>query len=163
MKDKDTKKDEVIINKQARCQLVWWLLNLRALSLEGAFIPDPDGYFPRSSVLLYPDAAGGATSDCKKGWGCCYQEKKEYARGSWPVYILKNSVLNGQTWGRRLSILEGYGGAQTIPVWVEDIVAAGAVGIMVDNSRFVWAQAKGCGRDEFIYTLAKYIEVGTWK
>ena len=66
VKEKDTKKDEVIINKQARCQLVWWLLNLRALSLEGAFIPDPDGYFPRSAVLLYPDAAGGATSDCRK-------------------------------------------------------------------------------------------------
>ena len=79
---------------------------MRALSLEGAFIPDPDGYFPRSAVLLYPDAAGGATSDCKKGWGCCYPEKMKYARGSWPAYILKNSVLNGQTWGRRLSILE---------------------------------------------------------
>ena len=65
--------------------------------------------------------------------------------GSWPAYILKNSVLNGQTWRG----LEEH-----------DIVAAGAVGIMVDNSRFVWAQAKGCGRDEFIYTLAKYIEVG---
>ena len=66
---------------------------------------------------------------------------------------MKNSVLNGQIWGRRLSILEGFGGAQTIPVWVEDIVAAGAVGIMVDNTGLVWAQAKGCSKDEFIYTL----------
>ena len=67
----------------------------------------------------------------------------EYARGSWPTYILKNSVLEGQTWGRRLSILEEFGGAQTIPIWLEDIVAAGAVAIMVDNSGYVWAQAKG--------------------
>ena len=76
----------------------------------------------------------------------------EYARGSWPLYILKNSVLESQTWGRRLSILEGFGGAQTIPIWVEDIVAAGAVSIMVDNSGYVWAQARGCSRDEYIYT-----------
>ena len=64
VRDKDKKKDEVVINKQARTQLVLWLLNLRALTLEGAFIPDPDGYFPNSAILLYPDAAGGVTSDC---------------------------------------------------------------------------------------------------
>ena len=39
-------------------------------------------------------------------------------------------------------------------------MAAGAVGVMIDNSGFFWAQAKGCSRDEFIYTLAKYIEIG---
>ena len=37
------------------------------------------------------------------------------------------------------------------------MVAAGAEGIMVKNIGFVWAQAKGCSRDEYIYTLAKYI------
>ena len=108
---------------------------------------------------LHPDAAGGATSDYRKGWECWYPEKKDYARGSWPAYILENSVFYGKTWDKMLSILEGFGGAQTILVWVEDIVAAGAVGIMVDNTGFVWAQAKGCSKDEFIYTLAKYIEV----
>ena len=66
--------------------------------------------------------------------------------------------------GKEAFYLEGFGGAQTIPVWVEDIVAAGAVGIMIDNTGFVWAQLKGCSKDEFIYTLAKYIEVRiTWK
>ena len=110
-------------------------------------------------MYLYPDAAGGATSDYRKGWECWYPEKKDYARGSWPAYILENSVFYGKTWDKMLSILEGFGGAQTIPVWVEDIVAAGAVGIMVDNTGFMWAQAKGCSKDEFIYTLAKYIEV----
>ena len=49
--------------------------------------------------------------------------------------------------------------AQTIPIWVEDIVEAGAVEVMVDNSGFVWAHTRGCSRDEYIYTLAKYIEV----
>ena len=52
--------------------------------------------------------------------------------------------------GVEWSNLEGFGGAQTIPVWVDDIVAAGADGIMMDNSGFVWAQAKGCSRDEYI-------------
>ena len=55
------------------------------------------------------------------------------------------------------SNLEGFGGAQIIPVWLENIVAAGADAIMVDNYGFIWAQAKGCSRDEYIYTLAKYI------
>ena len=51
-------------------------------------------------------------------------------------------MLNGKTWGKRLSILEGFEGAQTIPVWVEDIVAAGSVGIMVDNTGFVGSSGK---------------------
>ena len=63
VQDKAKKKDKVVINKQARTQLVWWFLNLRALSLDGAFISDPDGYFPRSAIMMFPDVAGGATSD----------------------------------------------------------------------------------------------------
>ena len=63
-------------------------------------------------------------------------------------------MKDGQTCGRRLSILEGFGAAQTIPIWVEDIVEAGAVEVMVDNSGFVWAHTRGCSRDEYIYTLA---------
>ena len=70
-------------------------------------------------------------------------------------------MKNGQTFGRRFSIREGFGAAQTIPIWVEDIVAAGAVAVMVmvDNSGFVWAHARGCSRDECIYTFPNYIEV----
>ena len=45
-------------------------------------------------------------------------------------------------------------------IWVEDIRKAGAVAIMVDNSGFVWGFSNGCSRDEYIYTLAKYIQVG---
>ena len=45
VKDKASKKEELTIGKQARTQMVWWLLNLRALELEGALIPDPDEYF----------------------------------------------------------------------------------------------------------------------
>ena len=130
VQDKAKKKDKVVINRQARTQLVWWLLNLRALYFNAAFISDPDNYFPRNAMMLFSDAAGGATSDWRKGGGCCYLDKNEYARGSWSDYILKHSVLDGQTWGRRLSILEGFGAAQTILIWLEDIVAAGAVAVM---------------------------------
>jgi hypothetical protein len=43
-------------------------------------------------------------------------------------------------------------------VWAEEIVKAGAVVIMVDNSGFCWAHKKGCSRCDYIYTLAKFIE-----
>jgi hypothetical protein len=39
----------------------------------------------------------GATSDKRKGWGCCNPGKMEYARGSWPGYILGNTLKFGQT------------------------------------------------------------------
>ena len=43
-------------------------------------------------------------------------------------------------------------------IWAEDIVEAGAVATMVDNSGFCWAHSKGCSRDEYIYSLAKFIQ-----
>jgi hypothetical protein len=43
-------------------------------------------------------------------------------------------------------------------IWAEDIVEAGAVAIMVDNSGFCWAHKKGCSRCVYIYTLAKFIQ-----
>ena len=150
--------DEIVIGKQARVQMVWWLLNLRALGSEGAFLSDPNDWFPRTVVELFPDAAGGDTSDQKKGWGCCYPDKGEYIKGVWPTYIHKNEERNGRKWGRRLSVLEGFGAAGGLPVWVEEIVEAGAVAIYVDNSGFVWSHRKGCSRDEWIYTLAKFID-----
>ena len=70
-----------VIGKQARTQMVWWLLNLRALGSEGSFISDPDAWFPRTVVELFPDAAGGDTTDKRKGWGCCYPVKGEYIKG----------------------------------------------------------------------------------
>ena len=124
----------VEVGKQARSQLVWWLLNLRAVGIEGAFINDPDGWFPRWCVELYPDAAGGATKDNKKGWGCCYPRRKEYIRGVWPKYILRNEERNGRHFGKSLSFLEGFGGAAGLPAWVEEIVEAGACAMFIDNA-----------------------------
>ena len=49
----------------------------------------------------------------------------------------------------------GFGAAQTMSIWVEDIRKAGAVAIMVDNSGVVWGFRNGCSRDAYIYTLAK--------
>ena len=124
----------VEVGKQARSQLVWWLLNLRAVGIEGAFINDPDGWFPRWCVELYPDAAGGATKDNKKGWGCCYPRRKEYIRGVWQKYILRNEERNGRHFGKSLSFLEGVGGAAGLPAWVEEIVEAGACAMFIDNA-----------------------------
>ena len=45
-----------------------------------------------------------------------------------------------------------------LPVWVEEIVEAGAVAVFIDNSGFVWAHRKGCSRDEYVWTLAKFME-----
>jgi hypothetical protein len=77
----------------------------------------------------------------------------------WPDYILKNDLRNGRKLGRALSILDGYGGAQAVPAWMEDIVEAGALALYVDNSGFVYAYTNGCSKDEWIYTLAKFIQV----
>ena len=119
VEEKKGKMEEVKVGKQARAQMVWWLLNLRALGIERAIISDHNAWFPRWVVKLFPDAAGGDTSDERKGWRCCYPEKREYIRGVWPAYIHKNVERNGRTWGRRLSVLEGFGGSGGLPVWVD--------------------------------------------
>jgi hypothetical protein len=54
-------------------------------------------------------------------------------------------------------VLEGFGGSAGLPVWVEEIVEAGAVAVFVDNSGFVWAHRRGSSRDEYIWTLAKFM------
>jgi hypothetical protein len=50
---------------------------------------------PRGAIMLFPDVAGGATSD----WG------------SWTAYSLKDEVLR----------LPNMGAAQMMPIWLEDI------------------------------------------
>ena len=157
VEESEKKEKVVVVGKQARSQMVWWLLNLRALSLAGAFIPDPNMWFMQGALQLYPDAAGGDTSDLRKGWGCCCPQRNEVVYGAWPGFIHKNEERNGETWGRRLTVLEGYGGGQGLPVWVEAIVEAGGVALFIDNSGFVYAYTKGSSRCEFIYTLAKYV------
>ena len=147
----------VKVPRQTIFAMVWWLLNLRASSLEGTFIPDPTQYFPRRALELFPDAAGGATSSKVKGWGCVCITLKEHAHGVWPRFILENTERNGQTWGRRLSVLEGFGAAQCVALWAKDIVEIGAAAIYVDNAGFVYAAAKGSSKCEYVYTMAKYI------
>ena len=118
---------------------------------------DPTPYFPRRALELFPDAAGGATSSKVKGWGCVCITLKEHAHGVWPRFILENKVRNGQTWGRRLSVLEGFGAAQCVTLWAKEIVRIGAAAIYVDNAGFVFACGNGTSRCEYVYTMAKYI------
>ena len=94
-------------------------LKLAALSLEENFIPDPQAWFPKTAVELFPDAAGGDSGDSRKGWGCCNPRTGECIRGVWPDYILKNEVRNGRKWGRALSILEGYGWIYSLAKFIQ--------------------------------------------
>ena len=75
----------------------------------------------------------------------------------WPRFILENTERNGQTWGRRLSVLEGFGAAQCVALWAKDIVRVGAAAIYVDNAESVYASTKGTSKCEYVYTMAKYI------
>ena len=102
--------------------LRWWLLNLRASSLEGTFIPDTTPYSPRRAIELFPDAAGGATNSKVKGWGCVCITLKEHVHGVWLKLILEKKERNGQTWGRKLSVLAGFGAAQCVALWANEIV-----------------------------------------
>ena len=52
----------------------------------------------------------------------------------WPQYILKNELRNGRQYGKALSFLEGFGGAAGLPVWIKEIVEAGACAVFIDNS-----------------------------
>ena len=152
-------KGEIVkVSRRAAEAMTWWILNLRASSLEGSFITDPTGYFPARALQLFPDAAGGATESKVKGWGCVCPDLKEHAHGVWPEYILRNTRRSGQTWGRRLSVLEGFGAAQCVAIWAKEIVAEGAAAIYVDNSGFVYASENGISKCEYIYTLAKFIQ-----
>ena len=72
--------------------------------------------------------------------GVCFSREEGVCKGS--VAGLHTEELS-EGWVD----LEGFGAAQTIPIWVEDIVK-------VDISGFVLAPTRGCSRDEYIYTLA---------
>ena len=48
--------------------------------------------------------------------------------------LFEGLALGRHVAARRLFIFEGFLAAQTISIWVEDIVPAGAVAVMVDNS-----------------------------
>ena len=63
-------------------------------------------------------------------------------------------MRNGQTWGRTLSVLEGFGAAQCVTLWVKEIVRIGAAAIYVDNAGFVFACGNGTSRFEYVYTMA---------
>jgi hypothetical protein len=64
-----------------------------------------------SDPRAVPGQHGAGASHCSKadqGWGVVNLNTMEWARGSWPAYILENSVHHGAQWGRRLSFLEGF-------------------------------------------------------
>ena len=66
-------------------------------------------------------------------------------------------MRNGQTWGKRLSVLEGFGAAQCVTLWAKEIVRIGAAVIYVDNAGFVFAYGNSTSRCEYVYSMAKFI------
>ena len=155
----DERDEKVIkIGNQAMLSLVWWLLNLRVLQKCGAKIPNPSEFLVSTALQLYSDAAGGDSKLTTQGWGVVNVVGNEWARGSWPRFIIKNSITHGQRWGRRLTFLEGFACLITVPLWVKEIQQAGGAALMCDNIGFMWAYKNGNSRDEYIWTLSKCLE-----
>ena len=106
--DKDDS-EELVIGRQVLACLAWWLLNLRVmLKVGGARIPYPEETLVSTALIINTDAAGGASSKALQGWGLVNTQAKEWARGTWPKFILLKTRHNGAKWGRRLSFLEGF-------------------------------------------------------
>ena len=155
----DERDEKVIkIGNQAMLSLVWWLLNLRVLQKCGAKIPNPSEFLVSTALQLYSDAAGGDSKLTTQGWGVVNVVGNEWARGSWPKFIIKNSITHGRKWGRRLTFLEGFACLITVPLWAKEIQQAGGAALMCDNIGFMWAYKNGNSRDEYIWTLSKCLE-----
>ena len=155
----DERDEKVIkIGNQAMLSLVWWLLNLRVLQKCGAKIPNPSEFLVSTALPLYSDAAGGDSKLTTQGWGVVNVVGNEWARGSWPKFIIKNSITHGRKWGRRLTFLEGFACLITVPLWAKEIQQAGGAALMCDNIGFMWAYKNGNSRDEYIWTLSKCLE-----
>ena len=151
----DERDEKVIkIGNQAMLSLVWWLLNLKC----AAKIPNPSEFLVSTALPLYSDAAGGDSKLTTQGWGVVNVVGNEWARGSWPKFIIKNSITHGRKWGRRLTFLEGFACLITVPLWAKEIQQAGGAALMCDNIGFMWAYKNGNSRDEYIWTLSKCLE-----
>ena len=146
---------DIVIGKETKLCLVWWLLNLRALQKAGSRIPHPDEFLVNSALVLHSDAAGGDSHKALQGWGLVNQASGEWARGSWPMFILKNKYVRGQRWGRRLSLLEGFAAVLMVPLWAKDIQRARGAALMCDNIGFMYAHRSGSSTNEYIWTLIK--------
>ena len=57
-------------------------------------------------------------------------EKGEWARGSWPSYILNNTWHIGARWGKRLTFLEGFTGLLAVPLWAAATLTAQTIIIL---------------------------------
>jgi hypothetical protein len=153
----DAVDDKVVtINKPAMVCLVWWLLQIRVMqNCGGREIPIPERYLVSTALVIHTDAAGGASSKKTQGWGVVNLKTMEWARGSWPAYILGNTIHMGAKWGHRLSFLEGFTGVLAVPLWAGEIQEAGGAALMIDNIGFCYAHESGCSTDEVIWTLSK--------
>ena len=153
----EEKDDSVILepSTETKICMVWWLLNLRALQTYGLRIPHPGNFLVNTAVVLHTDAAGGDTTKMHQGWGLVNLRAGEWARGTWPTYILKNYTHLGRRWGRKLSFLEGFAALLAVPLWAEEIQAAGGAALLCDNMGFMWAYRNGSSSKELVWTLAK--------
>ena len=131
---------------------------MRVLQKGGARIPNPSDFLVNTALTLYSDAAGGDSKLATQGWGVVNVDANEWARGSWPKFIIKNNLTHGRRWGKSLTLLEGFACLITVPLWAKEIQQAGGAALMCDNMGFMWANQSGNSRDEYIWTLSKCLE-----
>ena len=94
--------EELTIKRATIVCMVWWLINIRVMKRDdGARLPHPDGFLVHTALVLHMDAAGGATKDRQKGWGVVNLTAGEWARGSWPDYIIDNKLHHKRKWGHQ--------------------------------------------------------------
>lgn len=155
MRGKEFKPDVwVDLDNNGCVQLWWWIVNIRVVIADGAPLLDPRKQFAVASLELFSDAAGG-DSKRWKGWGAYCEEKEEYVMMKWPKFILENKLYLGQTWGSKLTLLEGYAALMGLLTWLPEVMERGSVVLRVDNIGFVYAFNKGHSRDLHIYTLVR--------
>ena len=95
----DAKRGQVIVDEQLRKQCDWWARAIFATTKTRNSIPDPRLWFRSQFVELYPDAAGGSTSERGRGFGGVLwnTNPRRMFYGAWPDHIQKN-LKRGEIW-----------------------------------------------------------------
>ena len=141
-------------------QAAWWRRNVIA-ALEYSRIPDPGSWEPQDTILIYPDAAGGANLRDGRGAGVvvefnniCYWSFLANSE-----MIMENArAKDGTRLGHKLSFLELIAALLGLTVF-PDIIRNRHVTVMTDNIGAVFAYKKGYSTDVYSYTVAKALDV----
>ena len=158
--EKSRQTDKIKCSSNMISQAAWWRRNIIA-SLQYSEIPDPGRWEPQNTVMIFPDASGGANMRDLRGSGVvtryngiCYWSFLSHSE-----MIKENArALSGERLGNKLTFLELLAallGLVTLP----EIIRNRHVTVMTDNIGAVYAFKKGYSTDVYSYTVAKALEV----